>query len=230
MRNFRKTVSWFLITSSFAAFVFSLIGNSGAEKWPEAKQEWVYKSVVNSQLERWRNKGLSIGYMCSEYDHQGQYLGYNSGVYRESERVRFDQIGVPKVKYGEHFFYNPVTIAQYALKKWGGIINEGDKKYKEQFKNATEKLVEIQKENGALPYDFEWRYYLSGETYEPGWVSAMAQGQALSVFSRAYHMTQDPKYLKAGKKTFRFLITPKGRGGNDRFDGFRFFSQRLCVF
>lgn len=209
----KKNVFWLLVVSCVVAFSVLLAVDRDADSWPSVKQENSYKTVVKKQIERWQNKGLSLDYVCSQYDHKGQYLDYSSGAYRESARVKFDQAGIPKLKFGEQFFYHPVAIAQYALKKWGGIINEKNTGYEKEFLDGANKLVAIQKENGALPYNFEWRYYLSGETYKPGWVSAMAQGQALSVFSRAYYMTRDPKWLKAGKKTFRFLITPKEKGG-----------------
>jgi len=116
----KKNVFWLLIVSCVVAFSVLLAVDRDADSWPSVKQENSYKTVVKKQIERWQNKGLSLDYVCSQYDYKGQYLNYSSGVYRESARVKFDQAGIPKVKYGEHFFYNPVTIAQYALKKWGG--------------------------------------------------------------------------------------------------------------
>jgi hypothetical protein len=41
----------------------------------------------------------------------------------------------------------------------------------------------------------------------------MAQGQALSVYSRAYRLTHNQKYLGSGKMAFKFLNTPISKGG-----------------
>lgn len=127
--------------------------------------------------------------------------------------MRFDSSGIAMVKMGNSFFYHPVRLAQDALKYYGSYIVTGDKEAIRVFLMVANKLLDIQENNGAVPYNFRWRYYLTKKDYEPGWVSGMAQGQVLSVFSRAFHITQDRKWLLACKKTFRFMITPKEKGG-----------------
>lgn len=56
-------------------------------------------------------------------------------------------------------------------------------------------------------------YYLNNKAYAPGWVSGMAQGHALSVYARAYHLTNDIKWVNAGDKCMEFMITPVEKGG-----------------
>ncbi|RVE43320.1 hypothetical protein evm_012024 [Chilo suppressalis] len=47
----------------------------------------------------------------------------------------------------------------------------------------------------------------------PGWHSAMSQGHAISVLSRAYHRTGDVLYLSAAKKALFLLDVPSAEGG-----------------
>ncbi len=77
----------------------------------------------------------------------------------------------------------------------------------------ADKLLTLQDSRGGFLYNFQWRYYLNNYDYKPGWVSAMAQGQALSVLARAYEITGNKKYLEAGNKALNFLITPISKGG-----------------
>lgn len=115
------------------------------------------------------------------------------------------------IRYGTQYYYNPVTIAQYALSLYGRLVN-GEAVYTE-FIDAIEKLISLQDERGAFLYDFNWRYYLTGKTYKPGWVSGMAQGQALSALSRAFLVTNDIRYLEAGNRALEYLVTPVEDGG-----------------
>lgn len=48
---------------------------------------------------------------------------------------------------------------------------------------------------------------------QPGWLSAMGQGHAVSVLARAFHSSRDPVYLKAGLLGLRPFHTPSEQGG-----------------
>lgn len=65
----------------------------------------------------------------------------------------------------------------------------------------------MQDPDGAFRYDYAY------DTMEPGWVSAMAQGQALSVFARAYLLSGEPAYIAAGNASLEFLTLPVEGGG-----------------
>ena len=57
-----------------------------------------------------------------DYDYDKDYLNYGkTKFFRESDRMRFDEWGIPMVKYGEKFYYNPVTVSQYALWLYGMV-------------------------------------------------------------------------------------------------------------
>lgn len=182
--------------------------------WPEVKRDPGFKQIVDDSLVAYEEQGRDYRIGLQDYDVFGDYLNYGQWKnYSESQKLTFDDNGVPKVKYRENFYYNPVTITQYALANYGKWLNENAGIAKEQFLTATDKLIDMQDESGAFRYNFPWKYYLTGETYQPGWVSGMAQGQALSALSRAYHLTKDMKYIDSGNKAIEFLVIPVEKGG-----------------
>lgn len=182
------------------------------ENWPEVNTKPEYKQIVNDSLVLYKEYGGDYKRSLQKYDTFGDFLNWGIiTTYRESEELKFDDDGIPMVKYGEEFYYNPGTVAQYALTMHGKYIHGIESPTK--FLVAAEKLIELQSEDGAFRYPFDWYYYLTEEYFKAGWFSGMDSGQALSVFSRAYHMTKDSKYLGAGNKAFKFMITPINEGG-----------------
>jgi hypothetical protein len=76
---------------------------------------------------------------------------------------------------------------------------------------VANKLLSMTGPDGALRYSILWLY--NGNTLQPGWVSGLSQGQALSVFGRAYYLTHDPKWLTAGDQVRTFMLIPTSMGG-----------------
>lgn len=113
----------------------------------------------------------------------------------------FDSEGIVMVDYGGNLGkqYNPVTVSQYALANYNYYVNTGKKQYKQMLLRHSNWLVEHQeitpKGFGIWYYNFVWRPY---QCKNP-WVSAMAQGQAVSLLVRAYALTQDKSYLKSAR-------------------------------
>jgi len=175
------------------------------ENWPALiyNADWVAKAkdYVATYQQRW-----DFSQNIAPYDSFGPYLNYHlTKDYSARPKVRFVG-GLPEVRYGDAYYRNPVTMSQFALMQHGAGEHE-------QFLATADALLEMQDLDGAFRYQFPWTYYLSGETYAPGWVSGMAQGQALSVFARAYHLTGDKRYLTAGNLAFDFMLIPTTDGG-----------------
>ena len=157
--------------------------------------------------------GCSYKDHLQEYTPFGDFLNYgHTEQWTVTPEVHFDTDSLPLTYDGNGFQYNPVTIENYALSMYGRDLR-GDLGSGQRFLLATDRLLRMQDARGAFRYPFRWKYYLSGQTYEPGWVSAMAQGMALSVLARAYHLTGDTRYIDAGDKAFDFLVTPVSEGG-----------------
>ncbi len=134
-------------------------------------------------------------------------------------RIRYKiKNGVPKVDY--RFLdtqigwqHNPVTVSQYALCLYDEYVNEIDEKKLEKFYKQVswlENNVVAQGENIlALPYNFPHRWY----KLSAPWYSGMAQGQAASVFVRAFNHSGEKKYLGFAQGLLNFMLLPVEQGG-----------------
>jgi hypothetical protein len=180
------------------------------ERWPKYTIKPEYRPIVEQSIKKYKETGQDYKQNICNYDHIGSYLNF-ANKYSDTERFQPDADGIPMVKYGDKFYYNPVTTAQHALSLYNACLNGKDVLH--DFLTAADRLLEMQDESGAFPYHFPFKYAVTDDILEPGWVSGMAQGQALSVFARAYHLTNEERYIKAGNKSLKFLLTPVDQGG-----------------
>jgi hypothetical protein len=183
------------------------------EVWPTRITKPEYKAMVAQAIKKYKipiKPLYDYRLHLQNYSTTADYL--NWGVTRnfsKGSNVILDSNRVPKVKYGKNFYYNPVTVSQYALHLYGrqlrgeNVIN--------LFLKAVERLLSMQDPLGAFRYPFAYNYFL--KPYKAGWVSGMAQGQALSVLARAYYLTKEEKYLSRGNSALNFLLLPVERGG-----------------
>lgn len=184
-------------------------------KLAEAKKnisiKYVYRpsfiEIVSKSREDYRLKRYSatLNHYYSPFE---DYFDLGKTTYKKCDDLDFDTNKIPMTKYNGKFYYNPVTIAQYALSLYGKYL-EGDNT-KNEFLDCANFLVDFMDERGSLRYNFIYNHY---EELPLGWTSSMAQGQALSVFERAFYITGDNKYLYAGNKALQYLITPITQGG-----------------
>lgn len=136
------------------------------------------------------------------YDHD--YLG------------KFDENGIPYLVEKNREYYNPVYVIQYALLLHDLILLEKDGGDKVRLKACLEWLLdkaEPFEEALVLRNELNEQYKLS-----KGWISAMYQGQAISIFLRGYQMFGEQTYLDAADKFFRFFRFDYSEGGVMRTD------------
>lgn len=214
----KKRVSFALLTCAFVFLVSSgiLMITSDTPDWPQVKHEQGYDTLVRRSLEQYKEKGYTPPVSGSPYTTHGKYLHYQRGNEGEFASmgipIQYDSMGIPMREYSGVKQYTPVLTAQHALSEYNEIVS-GNETARDRFVQLCDFLIHSQGEDGAFRYWFKWRYYLTKETYNPGWISGMAQGQALSALSRAYLLTGQEKYLNSAKAAFKFLIIPKERGG-----------------
>ena len=92
-------------------------------------------------------------------------------------------------------------------------ITLSDNAHLAQFYYAANWLVANQDERGGWPIMVK-RYIANGMLeLAPGWYSAMAQGQAMSLLVRAYIRTKNKKYLSAALKGTHLYDVPSSEGG-----------------
>jgi len=126
----------------------------------------------------------------------------------------FDAEGVPLAQYAQPIGtqYNPVTTSQYALALYYKYLETGDTTYKQKFLIQANWLVRTAKVKGnysVWEYLFDWPIY----NLTNPWVSAMAQGQAISVLTRAYTLTQNNTFLEVINTAMGAFEVEKDLGG-----------------
>jgi len=110
-----------------------------------------------------------------------------------SVEMQVDENGIPITVYpGLGPQINPVNIAQRGLSYW-------DEEQYDLFLNIANWFCD----NAVETNDFVvWQYWFPWKSYDmtPPWVSGMAQGLAVDVLGRAYHLTSKGIYLNTAKK------------------------------
>jgi len=171
-----------------------------------------FADLVAERKRQYRDRLIDYRKGLKDYLPSGDYLNYGKlNRYEESSTFRWDERGIPLVPYEGVYYAQPTTTAQFALTLHGRLLY-GTASV-EEFLAAADALIDLQDSRGAFPYPFAYPYYRTGEVFEPGWVSALAQGQALSVFRRAYDVSGDERYLEAGNAALDFMAASAADGG-----------------
>lgn len=114
------------------------------------------------------------------------------------EIITVDSFGIPLRQYAGGLYYHPVFLIDHAIYQLNKNIEFSVK--------IADKLIKLgNRINGDLwfPYPFDFRLHGRDELMKAEWYSAMAQGMALSLFSRLSKF--DNKYLKEAFDIFETL-------------------------
>ncbi|MGB3391034.1 MAG: D-glucuronyl C5-epimerase family protein [Pseudaminobacter sp.] len=193
-----------------ALFSIAFLAKS-TEHWPIFSKPTDLTDLVTKQTSGWiKNPGTVAKYR--KHDPVGPYLQPSDpSPCRTNERRPVDEDGTPWFvdKVGQH--RHPLSAAQCGLSAYNWMIAGGDGA--EIVQANADLLISLQDESGAFRYPFAWKHHLLDDAWQPGWASAMAQGEGLSLLVRAWHITKDEKYLVAGRKALDYLLTPVANGG-----------------
>ena len=124
-----------------------------------------------------------------------------------------DASGVRMHRIGNTLYDHPVGQASYGIDNLETYVLNGDQRYLDRAKaQAARLMLRARKVGGAwyLPYPFD--FYLHGRQSErmaAPWYSAMAQGQAITLFVRLFEVTNDPTYRTAADGVFASFLRPK---------------------
>jgi heparosan-N-sulfate-glucuronate 5-epimerase len=104
---------------------------------------------------------------------------------------------------------HPVAVGLYALARHTEYRRDPGPAAAGPFLVQAAHLVETQDEDGG------WRYPVPAPRYgvPPGWYSGMAQGLAVSVFLRAWHMTGDDAYGTSARRAADLMFRSTTEGG-----------------
>lgn len=126
-----------------------------------------------------------------------------------------DSLGIPLFLYHNKFYYHPVQIAQRSIELMDGYWHSNNKAYLDKAGLLADKLIQIADTYDGVPYfpyHFDFHLHdLPDQVMIAPWYSGMAQGQALSVFSRLYRFTKNQFYLDYAAKIFKSFFRFKGK-------------------
>ena len=109
-------------------------------------------------------------------------------------------------------YNHPVAQAQYGLGLLESYRITGDKTYLDRAKAQAQRLVDtkvVRSNAWFYPYRFAFQLHGNKEIYNPPWYSMMGQGQALSLFSRLFQVTEEAAWKTAADNTFKsYLLQP----------------------
>ncbi|HNW60730.1 MAG TPA: D-glucuronyl C5-epimerase family protein [bacterium] len=126
----------------------------------------------------------------------------------------FDAAGVPRVDYGaEGLRYNPITIAQYGLFSLQRFAEEARDADRARALSCAVWLAANARPAGCG--SLAWIYDFSLPFYGPDapWISAMAQGEAVSLLVRCHVLEQRSDFLDIARSAIRLLDLPVAEGG-----------------
>lgn len=132
-----------------------------------------------------------------------------------------DSAGIPLLDYRGSIGaqYNPIAIAQYGLGNHDLFLRTNEPERRTKAIAAADWLVENLTETKpgthVWLHHFDWEYR---STLKAPWRSGLAQGQGLSLLTRAYKLTGDQKYKTAAMDAFNAMITPTTQGGVNYLD------------
>ncbi len=127
-----------------------------------------------------------------------------------------DSEGVPLVNYGSSvgIQYNPTIICDYALTNYHLYVATGNLTFMRNFLAQANWLVKNSVQKGDFnvwEYRFNWPWSSYNAT-DP-FVSALAQGEGLSVLTRAYILTGNETYLDVAEASTRSFGVEMDLGG-----------------
>jgi hypothetical protein len=122
-----------------------------------------------------------------------------------------DKDGIPMSNYKSvGLQYNPTRVSSYGLAHWNRYILNSDEKSLNLFFKISNWFIDIAKKRNdciVWEYNFDW-----GDLKKP-WISAMAQGEVISLLSRAYYKTKEQKYIDIVLKAIKVFTKDIDHGG-----------------
>jgi hypothetical protein len=140
------------------------------------------------------------------YDRDGPYLDY-ALMFPLGEHGK-----LPRAEYAFGSFYTPVTVAQYGLQAAANHLVTGRRVYRRDALLAARWLVRRQRPDGGWRYAFPFTV----RGFPPlrrGWISAMAQGQAMSLLWRAHRLSSRRAFRRAAVRAVRPFRRSVADGG-----------------
>jgi heparosan-N-sulfate-glucuronate 5-epimerase len=193
-------------------------------------KEKIHKGKIYlSLIRRWTSIFLKRSYYhvpqpVGKYFSRYNVGGYYNDLTRKVDwKGEVDKEGIPVNFVNGNKIYFPVTIAQMALGSYDLWLETRNTKYRDIFLNCASWLIKNQDQEGG------WDSFsnLGLKSLTP--YSAMTQGEAISVLTRAFLLTENEEFLEGAKKSFNLLIKPVMEGGCSFYENNEVFLEELPV-
>jgi hypothetical protein len=159
-----------------------------------------YSDISTTPWQKFNSEGVIVAMKSRLKDH-----------YKISSAVLY-----PPEDPGETYFH-PVLVANCILGNYNLFLDNGDPAALEIFWNNIRWLAgNGVPYKGALVYPFP--YGLKEFNPEPNWVSGMYQGQILSCFARAFHLSGDEQYMELCRLTWKSFDLELGEPYGFRYE------------
>jgi hypothetical protein len=163
---------------------------------------------------------LTFGFNANAYTIRTldptQWPYYTTTVIPLVDTGSHDEFGVRMFNVGGVLYNHPVAQAQYALANIHSFLATSDPTYLARAEAQAQRLIEtaVPSRNAIyFPYPFNHaRHGVAADTLVAPWYSAMAQGQALTVFVRLFELTANEAYRTAAVSTFNSFLNPRASG------------------
>ncbi len=128
----------------------------------------------------------------------------------------FDADGIPLLNYygSVGVQYNPCAVAQYALGLWERFYDTNETSLRARFLCQAGWLVRqlATRPSGVRGWEYQFQSDKKFSLKVP-WMSALAQGQAMSALLRAYVITNQTRYLDTAHAAFQAFTIPIAEDG-----------------
>jgi hypothetical protein len=191
-------------------------GSGHKGKFQRLLQHFRYK------FDKWRKK-RKTPYDPRQIDPRvtfvGRELGFNY-MYHPKEvwaHPEQDPEGFSIVLTGGRWHRQPLTHCHITMLHFHQYLETGSEAAKQQFLKGADLLLRARQtvNLGGITCDV-WHYLFEVPTYAPHpvpWICCMSQGEAMSVFCRAYQMTGRKEFLEAAKGAMAVYNVPVSEGG-----------------
>jgi len=126
--------------------------------------------------------------------------------YRVSELENLPNV-ITRDDNGERALH-PVATARHLLSLVEMYRADDDTRYRDKAREVAEAFVEESiKHDGGIYFPYEFTFPNGVYTFEKPWYSGMAQGIALSAYTRGYVETEDEWYQNRANEIFETLVT-----------------------
>lgn len=164
-----------------------------------------------------------------DYDPAGVYLDTaESAPFASAWKTRVGKDGIVEFRYAGKAVKHPARIAMYGLQQYSIWVRTKNRAARASAIRHAQWLVRHQDPvTGAWKYPFPYRVGGTKVVLPKGWVSAMAQGQAISLLTRVHRMLpSNPTFLRSARRGLIPLRTHVKQGGTlATFHGRPFFEE-----